>query len=125
LRDAKTGLLNDWQALLFDKKKLYVSKKYENLEIEDRVGGGDSFSSAVVYSLLQGKDPQQTVDFAGYLNRTQLPRRAWSKGSSSADHVGVQSFLCGSSQRGHPLAYGRRPYAVEAKGIGSISCRVK
>lgn len=65
LRDAKTGLLNDWRTLLFDGEAFYLSRIYENLEIEDRVGGGDSFSAGLIYSLLQGKDPQAAVDFAG------------------------------------------------------------
>jgi len=64
LRNAKTGLLNDWQGLLFDREKFYISKKYENLEIEDRVGGGDSFASGLIYSLLEKKDLQGAVEFA-------------------------------------------------------------
>jgi 2-dehydro-3-deoxygluconokinase len=64
LRNAKTGLLNDWQALLFDREKFYISKMYENLEIEDRVGGGDSFGSGLIYSLLEKKGLQEAVEFA-------------------------------------------------------------
>ena len=62
---AKTGLLNDWRTLLFDGKEFYLSRIYENLELVDRVGGGDNFSAGIVCSLLEGKDPQATVDFAG------------------------------------------------------------
>lgn len=65
LRDAKTGLLNDWRTLLFDGQEFYLSRIYENLELVDRVGGGDSFSAGLIYSLLQGKKPQDAVDFAG------------------------------------------------------------
>jgi 2-dehydro-3-deoxygluconokinase len=65
LRVAKTGLLNDWRTLLFDGKEFYLSRIYENLELVDRVGGGDNFSAGIVCSLLEGKDPQATVDFAG------------------------------------------------------------
>jgi len=35
------------------------------LEIVDRVGGGDSFSAGLITSLLEGKDPQAAVGFAG------------------------------------------------------------
>ena len=42
LRDAKTGWLNDWRTLLFDGSEFYLSRIYENLELVDRVGGGDS-----------------------------------------------------------------------------------
>ena len=65
LRAAKTGWLNDWRALLFDGDAFYTSRVYENLEIVDRVGGGDSFSAGLIYGLLNGKHPQETVDFAG------------------------------------------------------------
>ncbi|MCZ6677037.1 MAG: sugar kinase [Candidatus Poribacteria bacterium] len=65
LRDAKTGWLNDWRTLLFDGKEFYLSRVYENLELVDRVGGGDSFSAGLVYSLLNGKSLQEAVDFGG------------------------------------------------------------
>ena len=65
LRDAKTGLLNDWRTLLFDGQDFYLSRIYEDLELVDRVGGGDSFSAGLIYMLLQGKSSQEAVDFAG------------------------------------------------------------
>ena len=65
LRDAKTGWLNDWRTLLFDGNDFYLSRIYENLEIVDRVGGGDSFSAGLIYSILNGKSPQEAVDFGG------------------------------------------------------------
>lgn len=65
LREAKSGWLNDWRTLLFDGDEFYLSRTYENLELVDRVGGGDSFSAGLIYSLLGGKPPQETVDFAG------------------------------------------------------------
>jgi len=65
LRVATSGLLNDWRTLLFDGKAFYLSRIYENLELIDRVGGGDSFSAGLIYSLLNGKSPQEAIDFAG------------------------------------------------------------
>jgi len=67
LRDAKTGLLNDWRTLLFDRsdgERFHLSRVYENLEIADRVGGGDSFSSGLIASLLEGKDAGSANEFA-------------------------------------------------------------
>jgi len=64
LRDAKTGLLNDWQTVMLYKGDFFVSRKYENLEIVDRTGGGDSFASALIYSMLKEKDPQETIEFS-------------------------------------------------------------
>ncbi len=65
LREAKSGWLNDWRTLLFNGEEFFLSSIYENLELVDRVGGGDSFAAALIYSLLAGKPPQETVDFAG------------------------------------------------------------
>jgi 2-dehydro-3-deoxygluconokinase len=64
LRHVKTALLNDWQTVMLYKDKFYVSRKYENLEILDRTGGGDSFASALICSMLEGKDPQETIEFS-------------------------------------------------------------
>jgi 2-dehydro-3-deoxygluconokinase len=64
LRDAKTALLNDWRCLLFDGKEFHLSRIYENLEIIDRVGGGDSFSAALIYCLLDGRSAGEAVEFA-------------------------------------------------------------
>ncbi|MDE0186753.1 MAG: sugar kinase [Candidatus Poribacteria bacterium] len=65
LREAKSGWLNDWRTLLFNGEEFFLSSIYENLELVDRVGGGDSFAAGLIYSLLAGKTPQETVDFAG------------------------------------------------------------
>ena len=64
LRDAKTGLLNDWQTVMLFKGRFYQSRKYENLEIIDRTGGGDSFASALIYNIHQGRDPQESIEFS-------------------------------------------------------------
>jgi len=65
LRDAKTGLLNDWRVLLYDGEEFHVSRIYENLELVDRVGGGDSFSSAVIFGILNEWPTERIAEFAG------------------------------------------------------------
>ena len=62
LRNAKTATINDWGAVLFHDGRLFQSAARENLEIFDRVGGGDSFASGLIYGFLAGKDPQWAVD---------------------------------------------------------------
>jgi len=62
LRNARTASFNDWAAVLHTGGKLYKSMIRENLEILDRVGGGDSFASGVIYGFLSGRDPQYCVD---------------------------------------------------------------
>jgi 2-dehydro-3-deoxygluconokinase len=64
LRHVKTALLNDWQTVMLYNGKFYASRKYENLEILDRTGGGDSFASALICSILEGRDPQETIEFS-------------------------------------------------------------
>jgi len=64
LREVKTALLNNWQGCMMTKNGFFVSRKYENLEINDRVGGGDSFASAMIWGMLQGHEDQQVIDFA-------------------------------------------------------------
>jgi 2-dehydro-3-deoxygluconokinase len=62
LRNAKTATINDWGAVLWYDGRLYQSLTRESLEIFDRVGGGDSFASGLVYGFLAGKDPQWAVE---------------------------------------------------------------
>ena len=63
LREVCSGLLNNWSAIIYDGHSFYQSRRYENLEIEDRVGGGDGFCSGLIYGLLHALDPQICVDF--------------------------------------------------------------
>jgi len=62
LRHAKTATLNDWGAMCYADGHFYRAPMRENLEIFDRVGGGDSFASGLAYGLLSGKDPQWAVE---------------------------------------------------------------
>jgi 2-dehydro-3-deoxygluconokinase len=62
LRNARTATVNDWGAVLWYDGQLFAAPHRENLEILDRVGGGDSFASGLIYGLLAGKGPQWAVD---------------------------------------------------------------
>lgn len=62
LREVISGLLNNWSAILYYDGEFYQSTRYESLEIEDRVGGGDGFCSGTVYSMLNGMEPQDCVN---------------------------------------------------------------
>jgi 2-dehydro-3-deoxygluconokinase len=55
LRNAKTATRNDWGAVAYADGEFYQAANRENLEIFDRVGGGDSFASGLIYGLLSGK----------------------------------------------------------------------
>ena len=62
LRGVKTALINDWSAIMWHDGKFYDGPMFANLEIEDRVGGGDGFASGFTYGFLSGKQPQECVD---------------------------------------------------------------
>ena len=47
LREVKSGLVNNWSAILWHEGQFYESRRFNDLEIEDRVGGGDGFALAV------------------------------------------------------------------------------
>jgi 2-dehydro-3-deoxygluconokinase len=63
LRNAKTASINDWGAVCFMNDTLYQATMRENLEIFDRVGGGDSFASGLIYGFLSGEDAQTAVNY--------------------------------------------------------------
>jgi 2-dehydro-3-deoxygluconokinase len=62
LRGVKTALINDWSAILYTNGEFYDGPNFKDLEIEDRVGGGDGFASGFSYGFLTGKTPQECVD---------------------------------------------------------------
>ena len=62
LRHAKTATRNDWGAICYFDGEFYEARPMPDLEIFDRVGGGDSFASGLIYGLLSDKGPQWAVD---------------------------------------------------------------
>ncbi len=62
LRNARTATVNDWGAVCFCNGKFFQAPVREKLEIYDRVGGGDSFASGLIYGFLTGQDPQWAVE---------------------------------------------------------------
>jgi 2-dehydro-3-deoxygluconokinase len=63
LRNAKTATKNDWGAVLYADGQFHQAQMREDLEILDRVGGGDSFASGLIYGLMEGKSPGQAVEY--------------------------------------------------------------
>ncbi len=63
LREVHTATVNDWSAIVWQEGQFYESKTYSKLEIMDRVGGGDSFASGLVYGFLETNDPQEAVQY--------------------------------------------------------------
>jgi len=63
LRTVRTATINDWSAICWAAGKIYKAKDYNGLEIYDRVGGGDSFASGLIYGLMTTGDPQKAVEY--------------------------------------------------------------
>lgn len=62
LRESYSASDNGWSACAYDGKEFYHSRKYD-IRIVDRVGGGDSFASGVIYGLLEGKNFKDALEF--------------------------------------------------------------
>ncbi len=63
LRGVKTATVNDWGAVCWVDGNFYEAAHRPNLEILDRVGGGDSFASGFIYGMMVLKDPQKAVEY--------------------------------------------------------------
>jgi 2-dehydro-3-deoxygluconokinase len=63
LRAVKTATINDWGAIVWHDGNFHESRPYPALEIMDRVGGGDSFASGLIYGFLTTGDPQKAVEY--------------------------------------------------------------
>jgi len=63
LRRVITATKNDWSAICWHEGKFHESRKYPELEILDRVGGGDGFASGLTFGFLEFNDAQKAVDY--------------------------------------------------------------
>ncbi|OJU11209.1 MAG: sugar kinase [Clostridiales bacterium 43-6] len=63
LRTVKTATVNDWSAICYAGGELYKAAEYKGLEIFDRVGGGDSFASGLIYGLMEFDDAEKAVNY--------------------------------------------------------------
>lgn len=64
LRGVTSASVNDWSALAWSGTTGVISgQPMPRLEIYDRVGGGDSFASGLVYGLMTGADLATSLDY--------------------------------------------------------------
>ncbi len=63
LRGVKTATVNDWGAMCWCNGEFYTATHRAELEIMDRVGGGDSFASGFIYGLMVLGDPAQAIEY--------------------------------------------------------------
>jgi len=96
LRGVKTATINDWGALCWTDGELYQAQHRERLEIFDRVGGGDSFASGLIYGFLTTGDGQQAVEY-GAAHGALAMTTAGDTTMASLDEV--EALIAGNSAR--------------------------
>lgn len=64
LRQVRSATVNDWAAIAWSRQAGFVhSSRRDGLEILDRVGGGDSFASGLIYGLMELGDVRMAVEY--------------------------------------------------------------
>jgi 2-dehydro-3-deoxygluconokinase len=96
LREVKSACLNNWRTVMMTKNGYFISRKYEDIEIYDRVGGGDSFASALIWGVLMGRTEQEVIDFCGaYSALCHTIRNDWNLVTTEEAY----DVMCGGSAR--------------------------
>jgi 2-dehydro-3-deoxygluconokinase len=96
LRNAKTAGINDWGAILYTNGQFYEATLRENLEIFDRVGGGDSFASGLIYGLMEGKSGDQAVNYGAAHGALAMTTAG---DTTTADLAEVEKVMAGGTAR--------------------------
>jgi 2-dehydro-3-deoxygluconokinase len=63
LRRVRSATRNDWSAIAWADGKFFDGPRFDDMEVLDRIGGGDSFASGFIYGWLAFNDPQRAVDY--------------------------------------------------------------
>ncbi len=97
LRQVKTATINDWAAIAWSKDSGFVrSTERPGLEILDRVGGGDSFASGLVYGLMELDDVAQAVEYGAAHGALAMTTPG---DTSMASKVEVERLVAGGGAR--------------------------
>jgi 2-dehydro-3-deoxygluconokinase len=96
LRSVKSASRNDWGALCWAGGQFYEAPLREDLEVLDRVGGGDSFASGFIFGMLSSGDPQQAVEYGAAHGALVMTTPGDTSMASLAE---VQSLVRGGSAR--------------------------
>ncbi len=96
LREVKSATVNDWAAMCYADGEIFFSKKYEALEIMDRVGGGDSFASGLIFGLMETQDASVAVEYGAAHGALAMTTAG---DTSMASRKEVESLMGGGSAR--------------------------
>ena len=64
LRESINASRNGWSGMIYDASGVAYYSTHYDIDIVDRVGGGDSFTGAMIYSLITGKNDKDAIEFA-------------------------------------------------------------
>ena len=96
LRTVKSASINDWGAVAWGGGKFHDAAMRRNLEIYDRVGGGDSFASGLVYGLMEKGDLAAAVEYGAAHGALAMTTPGDTSMASLAE---VESLVKGGSAR--------------------------
>lgn len=96
LREVRSASFNNWSAHVWAEGEIYTSKQYQDLEILDRVGGGDSFASGLIYGLMEKKDPGLAVEYGAAHGALAMTTAG---DTTTARRKEVESLMSGGSAR--------------------------
>lgn len=96
LRDVITASINDWGAILWHDGTFHEATHRPALEIFDRVGGGDSFASGLIYGLMELEDPALAVEYGAAHGALAMTTAGDTTMASLAE---VEKLVAGGSAR--------------------------
>src|SRR3954453_10414316 len=95
LREVHSSNRHDWAAVLWLNGKRYVSPTAQ-LDVVDRIGGGDGFASGLFYGLMNGRSPEESLKL-GWAHGALLT--TFPGDTSMAKLEEVEAFAKGGSAR--------------------------
>ena len=96
LREPTTAGRNDWGAVAWSDGQTVEAQARRDLEIFDRVGGGDGFVSGLAWALMDGRDVQAAVDWGAAHGALAMTTPG---DSSMATKAEVEALLAGAGAR--------------------------
>jgi 2-dehydro-3-deoxygluconokinase len=96
LRTVKSASINDWAAICWSDGNFYESTQHSDMEILDRVGGGDSFASGLIYGFLTTDDAQKAVEYGAAHGALAMTTAGDTSMASLAE---VEKLMAGGSAR--------------------------
>jgi len=96
LRVARTASRNDWGGLLWSDGVVYPATTRLDLDILDRIGGGDSFASGLIYGELAGHPPEVAVEYGAAHGALAMTTPG---DTSMATKAEVEALMAGAGAR--------------------------